>query len=341
MVNISPKLPIYYLYRHIRLDKNIPFYIGMGTVRFGLEQRNYTQKYNRAFSKKGRSRIWNGIVGKTSYEVEILCESNEKTIIFEKEKEFISLYGRIDNRTGTLANLTDGGDGSTNLSEFVIKETVAKNRINGCFKRNGKKLRDWVLSNPHPNKGKERDEGFHGFLETFAYSNIDGSFISKFQSRRDAKKALGINKNAVISNYIKAGKRLGNYMFFNTYQGEVVDTIPSKVFNIVHVYDSITGEHIETLPSLQDAARLNQIPANRLCEYISFKRIFNQKIFSYSESIAVKDYTSIRATNRAGVRKTICAKCCQPKESMKWSYCKKCSNIVYKERFQKIKNGLK
>ena len=53
-----------YVYRHIRLDKNEPFYIGIGS----------DATYQRANSKKGRNKIWNDIVSKTDYEVEILCD---------------------------------------------------------------------------------------------------------------------------------------------------------------------------------------------------------------------------------------------------------------------------
>ena len=48
------------LYRHIRLDKNEPFYIGIGKDEV------------RAFSNKSRNRYWRFIVGITDYEVDIL-----------------------------------------------------------------------------------------------------------------------------------------------------------------------------------------------------------------------------------------------------------------------------
>ena len=57
---------IHYIYQHIRLDTNEIFYIGKGTHR----KQNY--KYYRAFDKKRRNNIWNSIVNKTNYKVEIL-----------------------------------------------------------------------------------------------------------------------------------------------------------------------------------------------------------------------------------------------------------------------------
>lgn len=90
-----------YVYRHIRLDKNEPFYIGISDA----------DKY-RATTKRCRNLLWQRIVAKTDYEVEILMDNITMEQAKEKEVEFIKLYGRIDIKTGCLANLTDGGEGT-------------------------------------------------------------------------------------------------------------------------------------------------------------------------------------------------------------------------------------
>ena len=94
-----------YLYRHIRLDKDVPFYIGIGS----------DKTYSRANSNKNRNSHWLNIVSKTEYEVEILFEHDDYEFIKQKEIEFISLYGREDLTNGTLCNLTNGGDGCLGL----------------------------------------------------------------------------------------------------------------------------------------------------------------------------------------------------------------------------------
>lgn len=113
----------HYLYRHIRLDKNEPFYIGIGTK---LKNYNGTySEYKRGYDcVSRRNKIWKDIVNKTEHMVEILIESNNYNFIKEKEKEFIKLYGRKNLGTGTLANMTDGGDGSLNI--IYTKERAAK-----------------------------------------------------------------------------------------------------------------------------------------------------------------------------------------------------------------------
>jgi len=99
---------LHYLYRHIRLDTNEVFYIGIGTVRKKEEKYRY---YTRARIKNNRNKWWKHVVSKTDYRVEILLESDDYEFINKKEQEFIALYGRKDLGLGTLVNLTDGGNG--------------------------------------------------------------------------------------------------------------------------------------------------------------------------------------------------------------------------------------
>lgn len=86
------------LYRHIRLDKNEPFYIGIGT------------NLSRAHARTGRNDIWNKIVAKTDYKVQIIFNELSRSEACEKEIEFIKMYGKITDDTGCLANITPGGD---------------------------------------------------------------------------------------------------------------------------------------------------------------------------------------------------------------------------------------
>lgn len=114
------------VYRHIRLDKNEPFYIGVAS------------SYKRATSRRGRNNIWHKIVSKTDYEIEIILDGVNRDQALEKEVEFIKLYGRIDLKTGTLCNLTDGGEGCCN--QIISDESRLKTSI---------KLKGRKLSNDH------------------------------------------------------------------------------------------------------------------------------------------------------------------------------------------------
>ena len=108
-----------YLYRHIRLDKNEPFYIGIST----------DSNYKRAFSKR-RNDIWNKITSKTNYEVEILLDGLTWEEACNKEKEFIELYGKI-NKGGILANLSDGGEGIIGIERTEEYKNKISNSLKG------------------------------------------------------------------------------------------------------------------------------------------------------------------------------------------------------------------
>lgn len=74
----------YYLYRHIRLDTNQPFYIGIGSK--SNNSKNISTEYLRAFNKSKRKQFWKNIVSKTDYKVEIVYECNDYEEIKNKEK---------------------------------------------------------------------------------------------------------------------------------------------------------------------------------------------------------------------------------------------------------------
>lgn len=109
-----------YLYRHIRLDNNETFYIGIG----GFCKREKEGTYKRAFTKSKRNNIWKSIVNKTEYIVEIILDNLSFYEAILNEIEYIKLFGRKDNNTGTLANMTDGGEGS--LGVIKSEETLIK-----------------------------------------------------------------------------------------------------------------------------------------------------------------------------------------------------------------------
>lgn len=98
-----------YVYRHIRLDKNEPFYIGISN----------SETYERAHTKNHRNNMWHKIVNKAQYRVDIIMDGLSYEEAKEKEAEFISLYGRINTNTGILCNMTDGGDGTVG---YVFEE---------------------------------------------------------------------------------------------------------------------------------------------------------------------------------------------------------------------------
>ena len=89
------------VYRHITLDTNQVFYIGIG-------------KINRPNSKKNRNKFWHNVVNKHGYYSEVVKDNLSHQEACELEQLLILEYGRRDLNTGYLVNMTNGGDGLNN-----------------------------------------------------------------------------------------------------------------------------------------------------------------------------------------------------------------------------------
>jgi len=137
-----------YVYRHVRLDKNEVFYIGIG-----LKE----DDYKRAYSKDSRrSQHWRSIIKSTPYRVDIMFEDDDANVIKEKEKEFIKLYGRKDLGLGTLVNFTDGGDGMLgHVPSDEHRKAISKSQLGSLNHNYGKTTPDEVRKKiSDANKGK-------------------------------------------------------------------------------------------------------------------------------------------------------------------------------------------
>lgn len=139
-----------YLYRHIRLDTNQPFYVGIGSDAF----------YKRAHSHFSRNNHWKNVVKKTEYSVHVLLNDISWEEACEKEKEFINLYKRVA-EGGTLVNITAGGEGLYNPTKDV-RQKISKSQLgssNNQYKKpKGQVWRDAMqkLSGAgNPNYGKK------------------------------------------------------------------------------------------------------------------------------------------------------------------------------------------
>lgn len=99
-----------YVYAHRKLSDHSLFYIGISDK----------DKYRKT-TKHHRSVFWNNTFEKHGAYYEVLAEN----ISFDEAKELevflIALIGRADINTGTLVNLTDGGDGVINVRRQGLK----------------------------------------------------------------------------------------------------------------------------------------------------------------------------------------------------------------------------
>jgi hypothetical protein len=136
------------VYRHRRLDTNKIFYVG-------ISKDNY-----RPYSDgRYRNKIWNRIVQKTDYVVEIIENNISYEDAIELEIFLISLYGKLFNKTGILANLTDGGEGTLGYESWCkgTKGLVKPNK--GSFKKGHKLGLGRKLSDEHKKIISENTKG--------------------------------------------------------------------------------------------------------------------------------------------------------------------------------------
>lgn len=209
----------YYLYRHIRLDNGLPFYIGIGKKT--KEDLKYGY-YLRAVSKKYRNRIWAAIVEKVVYEVEILAESDDRDFIQKKEIEFIALYGRIDLKAGTLANLTDGGDNGLNRSKLAVEKQLETAKRNGTYQEMCNRMRFFST--------KKGQVGSSVNKRTFLYST-SGHFIKDFSSRKECADYIASTLEEIISCIRKKQSHKG-FVFSDCFEGETIDLSNYKIRQI-------------------------------------------------------------------------------------------------------------
>jgi hypothetical protein len=229
----------YYLYRHIRLDKNEPFYIGVGT------KHPKQGEYNRAFSLKSRNNIWQSIYNKTDIQIEILIESDDDKFISKKEVEFIHLYGRICKNDGTLANIELG-----NFVKRVKPQDYFLRKRDKCISQCMQMSKNRIGTNHF----------YKNVVSGYAYY-INGEFAFNFKSGVQAATIIGNNAIAdVIIRKIDKGSSYKGF-FFSKYKKDVIDTTGFRINQIGKDYGikkvlkiGLNGETLQVFNSIKEAA---------------------------------------------------------------------------------------
>ena len=110
----------YVIYRHLKPNGEV-FYIGIGSEK-------------RAYQKNPRSDFCKRVVSIHGYEVQILKSDLLWKDACELEKLLISWYGRRNLNTGTLVNMTEGGDGSVGYSPSEESRRSRSEKMKGVPK---------------------------------------------------------------------------------------------------------------------------------------------------------------------------------------------------------------
>ena len=223
----------YYTYILLDPSTGTPFYIGKGK-----DRRMYQHWMHRNSAK-----CVNYLVCKKLKELEIskLKPMYEKVLInatesqaLDKERELIALYGRIDNQTGILCNLTDGGEsGASSWSQHT---------------RNRKSTTE--LSK---NKGKPVSQ----------YS-LDGTLIETFPSAKRASEKVQLANRSYITQCCKR-KRVSAGGFLWSYVGDDIPTYSKKYYRKVYQYD-LEGNFISVYISLTEAQQNTSVELHNISE---------------------------------------------------------------------------
>ena len=214
---------IYYVYAHYRLGESIPFYIGKGHEL-------------RAWWKYDRSNWWHNVVNKCGgFDVKILLDNLKECDALCMEAMYINAYGRRDLGKGPLVNMTDGGEGSSNMSEEgkdkirysnrcrELKETTrikhrnnAMGSNNNMYGRNHDEYTKEIMSekatNRKRNKHKEITKDKMGESGSkYDYIVLSGSDSIRFKSMRSLTKYIQLYDIPKINWAILRGYPINGY----------------------------------------------------------------------------------------------------------------------------------
>jgi hypothetical protein len=241
----------YYLYRHIRLDKNEPFYIGISSI-----QSDNNSGYARAERMTNRNHIWNNIYNacNNNVKVEILYETENKEEILKKENEFILLYGRKNLGNGSLANLTDGGLGAV-----------------GCVFTDERRNRqsETMKNSPHNLKGKKLPKEWVENIRKQKYGSKNPMFGKHTPI---SKKVINVETKEVFDTILLAGESIGlkGRLLHQYLSGHRTNKTP---FIYLETYNSI-GE-IESLKTVNQLPKVNRSNSKKVVNISNGKEYEN------------------------------------------------------------------
>ena len=235
-----------YVYLHKLKENESPFYIGISS--------NNQNNYNRAFSKKRRSKFWYNKVKNNNYIIEIVKENISWGEACEIEKYLIFYFGRLCTKTGTLVNLNLGGEG--NFGYKHTKEALIKIKNN----RGNKNIKECIHF--------ETNQKFNSLKDGCIHFNLD----------------IKIQRNAINRKYSTAQFYYKNNFFERKTKEEKINNYKKAKQNYnPNTFKKIKVKHIET----------NKIFESLIegCKYFNYvydtehNRLFNNKInkkFNYT-----------------------------------------------------------
>jgi hypothetical protein len=176
----------FYTYAYLREDRT-PYYIGKGKLR----KRN---KYHRCYYGKHYVPV------PPKERILILKENILEEEAFKHEKYMISVFGRKDNGTGILRNLSDGGEGpSGRIKSKTEREKIRKNKLGSRWWNNGI-LDKMSKESPGPDWTLGRINGSKFSSELKWWNNGEENFLSTTKPDESWKRGRILKSNGFCWN---------------------------------------------------------------------------------------------------------------------------------------------
>lgn len=208
----------YFVYRHRRLDNYKVFYIGI------------CKNKRRPYEKRHRNKYWESITKKTDYSIEIIAKVDKWEYACELEMFLIKEYGRKQLKTGSLCNMTDGGEG---VIGYKYSEEF-KQKLSKVHK--GKKLSEKhkkIISERHKGKKLTEEQKQKISLANSRPSHRKGKTITKEHKQKIRKSLIGHKHKEEtkikMSNFYK-NKRIGNGKYPDK---KVIDTLTNIIYSSI------------------------------------------------------------------------------------------------------------
>lgn len=165
---------------------SLPFYIGIGSIK-----RSKTKNGRNSHCRNKRAKAER----ENCFEIRILHENLSWEEACELEQSYISLYGRVDDKTGILTNQTDGGDGRVNqiVTEDTRKKLREKSRNQKLSESHKKALRDSRIGTTHTEESKRKNRNSQSTCKTLITP------FGTFPSIREAERQTGIQRKTLTN----------------------------------------------------------------------------------------------------------------------------------------------
>ena len=182
---------MFYVYQHLRLDNNKPFYIGKGCK-------------DRAWRKKRNNIGWNNIANKIGFKVEILKYFDDENQAIEYEHQLINTYRE---QKIELVNQTKHSSGGTKWS---YTDEIKNKQSKGQMGTKRPKTKEWCEKISKANKGRSilwankigdalrgKPKNYLNKHKPIIQYDPQNNLINEYQSAQDAGRCLGKSGNSI------------------------------------------------------------------------------------------------------------------------------------------------